>query len=156
MNTEYFFNLFNDILTTNQNQDLEMLKTGSTGDSADLVSAQREENLKLKLNGRNQLFIRKVENARDKILSGEFGVCEDCGCHISPQRMMARPTAELCINCKEEQEKTEGQTIHAHKFIKEERLINTSAIEGNDMGRDPLNLRLNKIDAAYKNNVLDF
>ncbi|MCH8883130.1 MAG: TraR/DksA C4-type zinc finger protein, partial [SAR324 cluster bacterium] len=36
-----------------------------------------------------------------------FGVCESCGEKIGVERLKARPVAELCIECKVEQERNE-------------------------------------------------
>ena len=45
--------------------------------------------------------------ALQKIENGIYGECEGCGETISVKRIRARPVAELCIDCKSEQEQLE-------------------------------------------------
>ena len=45
-----------------------------------------------------------------KIEEGEYGECLSCGEQIGVARLKARPVAELCIECKSEQEKLERRT----------------------------------------------
>ena len=59
------------------------------------------------------MYRKKVEQALERIEAGEFGVCEDCGADIGFNRLKARPTASLCIGCKEEQEKEEKQKLYS-------------------------------------------
>ena len=46
----------------------------------------------------------------EKIETGEYGECVNCGEAIGNKRLQARPVAELCIDCKSEQEKLERRT----------------------------------------------
>ena len=48
-----------------------------------------------------------VDQAIAKIEAGEYGLCESCGEEIGNKRLEARPVAELCIDCKAEQERLE-------------------------------------------------
>ena len=47
------------------------------------------------------------EEALDRIARKDFGWCEKCGEEIGIRRLEARPTAELCIDCKEIAERQE-------------------------------------------------
>ena len=38
-----------------------------------------------------------VNKALEKIKEGSYGVCEDCGKNISPDRLKANPEALLCV-----------------------------------------------------------
>ena len=49
----------------------------------------------------------EVDKALKKFESDEYGICEDCDETIKFERLMARPTAELCISCKDEAEREE-------------------------------------------------
>jgi hypothetical protein len=55
--------------------------------------------------------VKKVKQALKRIDEGSFGVCQDCGCDIGEKRLLARPTADLCIQCKEDEEKSESQSV---------------------------------------------
>lgn len=48
----------------------------------------------------NELLIRKIWSALDRIKRGEFGVCPDCGEEISGTRLDAVPWEVLCLECK--------------------------------------------------------
>ena len=50
---------------------------------------------------------KELTAAIDKIEEGVYGECEGCGEEIGLKRLEARPVAELCIDCKAEQEKLE-------------------------------------------------
>ena len=47
------------------------------------------------------------ETAAAIVEQGVYGECEGCGEEIGLKRLEARPVAELCIDCKAEQEKLE-------------------------------------------------
>lgn len=85
------------------------------GDTADQVWEEKEKEIGLKIYGRQLFFIKKINNALRKIESGEFGHCEDCGEDISITRLKARPTAHLCIHCKDEQERGETHLLYQKK-----------------------------------------
>jgi RNA polymerase-binding protein DksA len=40
-----------------------------------------------------------VEAALARREAGDYGVCENCGRPISPERLAARPAARTCIDC---------------------------------------------------------
>lgn len=40
-----------------------------------------------------------IKNALGKIKNGTYGKCENCGKQIEINRLMAMPTASLCLSC---------------------------------------------------------
>ena len=52
-------------------------------------------------------LLNKIDAALRKIQDGVYGECESCGEEIGLKRLEARPVAELCIDCKAEQERRE-------------------------------------------------
>lgn len=76
-------------------------------DEIDLASAEADQSLNLRLRDRERVLLKKIERTLQKIEEGEFGVCEQCGEEISVKRLEARPVTDLCIRCKEEQERVE-------------------------------------------------
>lgn len=107
---EHFKELFTNILEDAKMEDhllSEALNSNAGGDLIDQALGDREQQLALKLKGRQGFFIKKVQAALDKIEKGTFGHCDECEGDISTGRLLARPTATLCINCKEEQENNE-------------------------------------------------
>lgn len=76
-------------------------------DEVDLASSEADQSMNLRLRDRERVLLRKVEKAIEKIEKGEYGTCESCGEDIEVKRLEARPVADLCIRCKEEQERQE-------------------------------------------------
>lgn len=79
------------------------------GDQADIASSEITQAQLQKLGSRERNLLKKIDKALDKIRTGEYGECEECGEEISPARLEARPVALLCIDCKTAQEQKERQ-----------------------------------------------
>ena len=60
-----------------------------------------------RLRERERGLMNKIQGALEKIEEGVYGQCETCGEEIGLKRLEARPVAELCIDCKSQQEKLE-------------------------------------------------
>jgi len=60
-----------------------------------------------RLRERERGLLNKINAALEKIEQGVYGECDNCGEEIGLKRLEARPVAELCIDCKAEQEKLE-------------------------------------------------
>jgi DnaK suppressor protein len=76
-------------------------------DMGDQASAEIDRNFMLRLRGREQRLLKKIDEAIEKIDSGIFGTCDVCGEEISLKRLEARPVTNMCIFCKTEQEEEE-------------------------------------------------
>src|SRR5579864_2870385 len=50
---------------------------------------------------RSSDLLREVRSAVERIGSGEFGLCQECGEEINPKRLAAVPWAALCLRCQE-------------------------------------------------------
>jgi DnaK suppressor protein len=55
---------------------------------------------RLTLENRVRQEMAAVEHALDKIQKGTYGLCDNCGQPISPERLEALPQATLCVKCK--------------------------------------------------------
>lgn len=84
-------------------------------DEVDATSSELETAMRLRLRNREALFLKKIEEALRRITEGRFGDCESCGDPIELRRLEARPTTDLCVSCKEEQERTEHAHIDGHR-----------------------------------------
>ncbi len=75
----------------------------------EIDTASSEINLQFtgRLREREQGLLAKIDTALRKMDEGDFGNCVNCGEDIGVKRLRARPVAELCIDCKAEQEKME-------------------------------------------------
>jgi len=85
------------------------------GDEADVMFFEKETQLNLRLLSRDGIYLKKVRKSLQKIQDGHFGECEDCGEEIGEARLRARPVSDLCIHCKELEEKSEAQLIHKNR-----------------------------------------
>jgi DnaK suppressor protein len=56
--------------------------------------------LELRSRDRERKLIKKIDEAIERIDTGEYGYCDSCGVEIGIERLEARPTAEMCIDCK--------------------------------------------------------
>jgi DnaK suppressor protein len=76
-------------------------------DELDLASSESALAFTGRLRGREAVLLVKIDNALEKLKDGTFGVCENCGEKIGMKRLEVRPVADLCIDCKTEEERTE-------------------------------------------------
>ena len=76
-------------------------------DEVDLASSESEQSMSLRLRDRERVLLKKIDKTIEKIEDGSYGICESCGEEIGTKRLEARPVTDLCIRCKEEQEKIE-------------------------------------------------
>ena len=44
--------------------------------------------------------IRDINNALERIKKGDYGICKYCGEPIEEKRLLARPVASACVECK--------------------------------------------------------
>lgn len=78
-------------------------------DPADRASQEEEFALELRSRDRERKLIKKIDKTLQLIQDEEYGWCESCGIEIGLRRLEARPTADLCFDCKEIAEKKEKQ-----------------------------------------------
>ena len=69
-------------------------------DPNDRASQETDMSLELRSRDRERKLIKKIDESIDRIDTGDYGYCEVCGVEIGVERLEARPTAELCIDCK--------------------------------------------------------
>jgi DnaK suppressor protein len=69
-------------------------------DPNDRASQESDVSLELRNRDRERKLIKKIEEMLAKIESGDYGFCDNCGVEIGLNRLEARPTATLCIDCK--------------------------------------------------------
>lgn len=69
-------------------------------DPADRATQEEEFSLELRTRDRERKLIRKIDQTMERINQDDYGYCDACGIEIGIKRLEARPTAELCIDCK--------------------------------------------------------
>ena len=78
-------------------------------DPNDRASQESDIALELRNRDRERKLIKKINESLAAIEGGDYGYCESCGVEIGLKRLEARPTATLCIDCKELEERKEKQ-----------------------------------------------
>jgi len=78
-------------------------------DPNDRATQESDMALELRNRDRERKLIKKITETIAKIDSGDYGYCESCGVEIGLERLQARPTATLCIDCKTLEEIRERQ-----------------------------------------------
>lgn len=76
-------------------------------DEMDTAASESALAFQGRLRERERMLLSKINESLEKIEQGEFGECESCGEDIGLKRLLARPVAGLCIDCKSEQERRE-------------------------------------------------
>lgn len=78
-------------------------------DPNDRASQETDMALELRNRDRERKLIKKIDETLNRINSGDYGYCDNCGVEIGLKRLEARPTATLCIDCKTLEEIKEKQ-----------------------------------------------
>lgn len=88
-----------------------MKETASNfSDLSDRATQEETFSLELRERDRERQLIKKIDEALRILADGSYGYCEICGEEIGLRRLEARPTANLCIDCKTLDEIKEKQT----------------------------------------------
>lgn len=76
-------------------------------DEMDQASSESEREFGLRIAQREVRLISKIDKALATMAEGEYGECEGCGEAIGYRRLLVRPVARMCIDCKTEAETAE-------------------------------------------------
>jgi RNA polymerase-binding transcription factor len=74
-------------------------------DPVDQATEEREKDLSRLFRARENVEIQKLALALDRMEQGSYGICLSCDSDISEKRLMAEPTALLCVRCQERRER---------------------------------------------------
>lgn len=110
---------FNEILQRKRQEvvrglhNLEQQYNGSNRDAsgygihiAEMGSEEEELEKSLTLLGEEEDLLAQIDSALDRIERRVYGVCDACSGRIGKARLLAKPFAQLCIDCRR---KTEGE-----------------------------------------------
>ena len=78
-------------------------------DPNDRATQEADMGLELRTRERERKLLSKIDKTLKKIDEHEYGYCECCGIEIGIRRLEARPTADLCVDCKTRAEALEYQ-----------------------------------------------
>ncbi len=84
-------------------------------DEADLASSDVELSMQARFKNKNNMFLRKIDEALERFNDGTYGFCDSCEANIGFKRLECRPVTDMCIDCKEEQEKSENGSVHGRQ-----------------------------------------
>lgn len=76
-------------------------------DPNDRATQEADIGLELRTRDRERKLLNKIDRTLRKLDDHEYGFCESCGVEIGIQRLEARPTADLCVDCKTREEMRE-------------------------------------------------
>jgi DnaK suppressor protein len=76
-------------------------------DIADRASVETEVALELRARDRQRKLIAKIDEALERIRTGDYGYCEETGEPIGIKRLEARPVATLTVEAQERHERME-------------------------------------------------
>jgi DnaK suppressor protein len=84
-------------------------------DPLDEASANIQASQEIRFRNRENLYLKKIHQTLDRIENEDFGKCNECDAEITFERLVARPTADMCIACKEERESEEKNNFFLKK-----------------------------------------
>lgn len=67
----------------------------------DQAQLSHDEFISLRLNGLDYAQLRLIEEALDRLSSGDYGICLLCEAPIPEKRLQALPWARYCVHCQE-------------------------------------------------------
>lgn len=79
-------------------------------DDLDVASSESAREFTLRLADRERRMLGKIRTSLQRIQDGEYGTCETCGGPIGYRRLLTRPVATQCIDCKTQVEQIEGKS----------------------------------------------
>ena len=69
-------------------------------DPADRATQEEGFSLELRTRDRERKLIKKIDKTLVRVEEDDYGFCDQCGVEIGIRRLEARPTADLCVDCK--------------------------------------------------------
>ena len=75
------------------------------GDEVDSSVNEQARELSLLMRDRNRDRLEAIEEAIQRMQTGDYGFCEECGDPIPKRRLIAMPLARMCVNCQQDQER---------------------------------------------------
>ncbi len=115
MNTEQL-SFFRDLLQRNREEIEEQLNSTRSEmgeferepDELDQAVVEEENRQRLRMADRQTKLLRKINSTINRIDDGDYGYCKISGEPIGLQRLLLRPTADLCAEEKARQESREN------------------------------------------------
>lgn len=90
-------------------QNLKEVGVDIDGDETDEIQGNMLFNISTQICLRNNVKIKKIDEALLKIENNIYGLCEDCEEEIAEKRLLVNPYFTTCVLCAEIREKEESQ-----------------------------------------------
>jgi DnaK suppressor protein len=103
------------IINKEISEDRYCLDKNELSDPLDEASINIQASQELRFRNRENFYLKKINKSLTRLNNGQYGLCEDCDAEIAYERLKARATAELCIQCKEEAEFSESHNVFAKR-----------------------------------------
>ena len=78
--------------------------SGVPSDEADIARSELDRNMLMNLAERSEERLKAIEGAFERLESGSYGECEQCGGEIPIERLRALPFASCCVECQQQRE----------------------------------------------------
>ncbi len=91
-------------------QDVKAERDGEASegrDTYDIASDERDREINLLLGDRERRKLQQTDDALQRLETGEYGLCDECGGEIALGRLEAMPFSRLCVTCQDEFEQTQ-------------------------------------------------
>ena len=104
LDVERFRGVLTDMLETLKGKSMASLddisrEVAAYADAVDRAAAESDRHLTLIMRERDRQLISQIHEALARVKDGEYGVCQECGEEIGLARLLAQPTATLCVHC---------------------------------------------------------
>ena len=86
------------------------------GDELDIASHMAEREICARLGARDQIRLKALDAAFERLQQGLYGICEECGEGISLERLGVLPFATNCVDCQTEHETKLRRTLGDHRW----------------------------------------
>ena len=96
--------LLDNAAATSQN----LQQNETPADPNDRATVEEEHILELRVRDRERKLLGKINAALRRIDAGDYGYCEETGEPIGLRRLLARPTATLCVEAQERHERLQS------------------------------------------------
>lgn len=74
---------------------------GGETDEDDTARKETDSETNIAIEEELEQHLASILKAKDKLKSGDYGICEKCGIAIPMERLEAMPATPFCINCAE-------------------------------------------------------
>lgn len=97
-------------------------QTNFLQDWVDHAKEQSDLSPRIKVYERYMQELLQIKSALDRIENGSFGDCKECGDVIAAKRLLAQPSAALCVECQCKKE------VHARSVMASVHRMNLSGL----------------------------